>query len=95
MAIRSACSTRLRTANAGFYTLTVADCTGTLARAGSAGDGAPPEAVAFGPRGFAALFAGVPMATLRVAGLADGGDKAADMMLDSAFACVPFMLDVF
>lgn len=83
------------TANAGWYTLTVADGTGTLVRAGSAGDIAPPGAVALGPRGFAALFAGVPMATLRVAGLAAGGDQAADAMLDAAFACVPFMLDMF
>jgi predicted acetyltransferase len=83
------------TANAGCYTLTVADGTGNLAKAGSAGDGAPPEAVALGPRGFAALFAGVPMATLRLAGMAAGGDSAADAMLDSAFACVPFMLDAF
>jgi predicted acetyltransferase len=81
--------------NAGCYTLTVADGSGSLVRTGSAGDGAPPEAVAFGPRGFAALFAGVPMATLRVAGLAAGGDQAADALLDCAFACVPFMIDVF
>lgn len=83
------------TANAGCYTLTVADGIGRLVKAGSAGDGAPSDAVVLGPRGFAALFAGVPMATLRVAGLADGGDQAADAMLDAAFACLPFMLDAF
>ena len=82
-------------ANAGCYTLTVAGGTGRLVKTGSAGDGAPPEAVALGPRGFAALFAGVPMATLRVAGLAVGGDEVAHAKLDSAFACTPFMLDTF
>ncbi|HYK33504.1 MAG TPA: GNAT family N-acetyltransferase [Streptosporangiaceae bacterium] len=82
--------------NAGCYTLSVTDGSGSLVKTGSAGDGwAPPEAVAFGPRGFAALFAGVPMATLRVAGLAAGGDQAADSLLDCAFACVPFMIDAF
>lgn len=53
------------------------------------------RAQALGARGFAALFAGVPMATLRVAGLAVGGTPAANALLDSAFACTPFMLDVF
>jgi hypothetical protein len=85
------------TANAGCYILTVADGTGTLVKTGSAADDGPPEAVVMGPRGFAALFAGVPLATLRVAGLADGGDRAAgaDANLDGAFACTPFMLDTF
>lgn len=83
------------TANAGRYTLTVADGTGNLAKTGSAAGPRGLDAVVLGPRGFAALFAGVPMATLRVAGLADGGDHAADASLDGAFGCVPFMLDVF
>jgi hypothetical protein len=30
-----------------------------------------------------------------VAGLAAGGDQACDTLLDCAFACVPFMIDVF
>jgi hypothetical protein len=83
-------------ANSGCYTLTVAGGAGSLVKIGSAGDGTSlTEAVALGPRGFAALFAGVPMATLRVAGLAAGGDQAADAVLDTAFACTPFMLDSF
>jgi predicted acetyltransferase len=47
-----------------------------------------------GARGFAALFAGVPVGTLRVAGLASG-DAAADALIGSAFACTPFMIDSF
>ena len=83
-------------ANSGCYTLRVADGAGSLVKVGLAGDGGPmAEAVALGPRGFAALFAGVPMATLRIAGLAAGGGQRGDALLDSAFACTPFMLDVF
>ncbi|HXW43187.1 MAG TPA: GNAT family N-acetyltransferase [Streptosporangiaceae bacterium] len=48
-----------------------------------------------GPRGLAALFAGVPMATLRIAGLAAGGDPAAASSLDSAFAAQAFMADYY
>jgi len=48
-----------------------------------------------GARGLAALFAGVPMATLRTAGLVAGGDPAADSSLDCAFAAQAFMADIF
>ncbi len=48
-----------------------------------------------GARGFAALYAGIPLATLRWAGLAAGGDASADDALDSAFAGQAFMLDDF
>jgi hypothetical protein len=48
-----------------------------------------------GPRGFAAMFAGVPMATLRLAGLAAGGDQGTDEALDTAFAGRPYLLDYF
>jgi predicted acetyltransferase len=83
-------------ANSGCYTLSIADGAGSLVKVGSAGDAAPlAEGVTLGPRGFAALFAGVPMATLRTAGLAAGGHQSADSLLGSAFACVPFMLDSF
>ena len=61
------------------------------AGAGSAGAGP----VALGPRGFAAMFAGVPMATLRLAGLAAGGDPGADEALDAVFAAQPYLLDYF
>jgi hypothetical protein len=48
-----------------------------------------------GARGLAALYAGTPVATLRRAGLADGGSPDADAALDGAFAATPFMLDGF
>ena len=48
-----------------------------------------------GARGLAALYAGTPLATLRRAGLAAGGDPAADALLDGAFAATPYMLDRF
>ena len=51
--------------------------------------------LALGPRGLAALYAGTPVATLRRAGLAAGGDPASDAALDGAFAANPFMLDGF
>jgi predicted acetyltransferase len=51
--------------------------------------------LALGPRGLAALYAGTPVATLRRAGLAAGGDQAGDAALDGAFAANPFMLDGF
>jgi hypothetical protein len=47
----------------------------------------------------AALYGGIPLATLRgaglAAGLASGGDPDADAALDSVFACPAFMLDEF
>jgi predicted acetyltransferase len=83
--------------NAGLWTLEVsggkgslsASATGRRARAGTA------EPVRLGARGFAALYAGTPMATLRRAGLAAGGDASADDALDSAFAGQAFMLVSF
>ena len=51
--------------------------------------------LALGARGLAALYAGTPVATLRRAGLADGGSPDADAALDGAFAATPFMLDGF
>jgi predicted acetyltransferase len=83
--------------NAGLWTLEVsggkgslsASATGRRPRAGTA------EPVRLGARGFAALYAGTPMATLRRAGLAAGGDASADDALDSAFAGQAFMLVSF
>jgi len=80
--------------NAGLWTLEVsggkgsltASATGRRAPAGSAGS------VRLGARGFAALYAGTPMATLRRAGLAVGGGPSADDALDSAFAGRAFLL---
>jgi predicted acetyltransferase len=84
-------------AGAGLHTLSVRDGEGSLTPGinGSTPQlpAAPP--VMLGPRGFAAMFAGVPMATLRLAGLAAGGDQGTDEALDTAFAGRPYLLDYF
>jgi predicted acetyltransferase len=78
-------------ANTGTWWLTVGDSRGTLAR----GPEEPGAALRLGPRGLAALYAGTPVATLRMAGLASGGDPGTDAALDAAFAGTPYMLDHF
>jgi hypothetical protein len=83
--------------NAGVWTLRVGGGEGSL-RPSITDAGAavpPPGPVRLGARGFAALYAGIPMATLRGAGLAAGGDAAADEALDCAFAGPAFLLDEF
>ena len=79
----------VRPDNQGRWTLQVGGGKGTLT-AGAAG-----EVLTLGPRGFAALYAGTPVATLRRAGLASGGTAAADAALDAAFAAHPYLLDYF
>ncbi len=86
-------------ANAGRWRLEVSGGSGTVERAGSSGQvrtaGHDP-ALRLGSRGLAALYAGVPLSTLRRAGLASGGDRAADSALDGAFGGRPaFMLHDF
>ena len=93
----------LRAANSGRWELTVRSGAGRLSRyrtglatpssAAATPGGQTP--LALGPRGLAALYGGTPVATLRRAGLADGGSPAADAALDAAFAATPFMLDSF
>jgi predicted acetyltransferase len=78
-----------RPGNAGSWRLVVGAGQGHLERAPEERD-----ATRLPARGLAALYAGVPMATLRGAGIATGGD-AADPLLDAAFATTPFMLDYF
>jgi predicted acetyltransferase len=78
-----------RPANAGGWHLTVADGKGRLERAPERDD-----ATRLPARGLAALYAGIPMATLRGAGIA-AGPVAADPLLDAAFRANPFMLDYF
>jgi predicted N-acetyltransferase YhbS len=80
-------------ANDGDWTLEVRGGTGALTR--SSGPVPPGTPVRLGARGFAALYGGVPMATLRHAGLAAGGGPGADEALDAAFAGKAFMLDSF
>jgi predicted acetyltransferase len=54
------------------------------------------DALRLGSRGMAALYAGTPVAMLRLAGLATGGSPDADAQLDAAFGgSAPFMLDYF
>ncbi len=84
-------------AGEGLHTLSVRDGAGSLLPGITARSSESPATppVRLGPRGFAALFAGVPMATLRLAGLAAGGDLATDGLLDGLFACESFLLDYF
>ena len=79
-----------RPACEGWWTLDVGGGKGTLTPSE-----AVPDALALGPRGFAALYAGTPLATLRRAGLAAGGDPGGDGPLDAAFGADPFMLEFF
>ena len=93
----------LRPANSGRWDLTVRAGEGRLSRhrtdlGSSSPAGSSPSRqapLALGARGLAALYAGTPVATLRRAGLADGGSPDADAALDGAFAATPFMLDGF
>jgi predicted acetyltransferase len=89
--------------NTGRWELAVRAGAGSLSvygtgRGASSGHAAPPEAGAplnLGARGLAALYAGIPVATLRRAGLAEGGSADGDAALDAAFAATPYMLDDF
>ncbi len=80
-------------ANAGPWTLEVSGGKGALTRSPGPLSGAGP--VRLGARGFSALYGGVPMATLRQAGLAAGGGADADDALDTAFAGRAFLLSPF
>jgi predicted acetyltransferase len=82
----------VRPGNSGRWTLEVGGGAGKLAPAVGTANG---SALRLGARGIAALFAGVPVATLRRSGLAAGGDVAADEALDCAFGGPAFMTDYF
>jgi predicted acetyltransferase len=99
-----------RPANTGHWELTVSEGKGILIPNGPGILGPPPSftapggrpagggrsaALTLGARGLAALYAGTPVATLRLAGLAAGGSSDADAALDAAFAATPYMLDDF
>jgi len=81
-----------RPANSGHWRLTVTGGTGMLIPNGGVSS---PAALTLGPRGVAALYAGIPVGTLRLAGLASGGTPEADAALDTAFAATSYMLDDF
>jgi predicted acetyltransferase len=80
-------------ANAGLWTLEVGGGKGALTHSRPPASPAGPLRV--GARGFAALYGGIPMATLRLAGLAAGGSPADDEALDAAFGAQAFMLSAF
>ncbi len=83
-----------RPANSGRWQLEVADGKGALTPAAlSAVLSSTP--LTLGARGLAALYAGTPVATLRLAGLAVGGTPDTDAALDAAFAATPYMVDDF
>ena len=86
-----------RPAHDGWWTLDVGGSKGVLTPAGTRpGDPPPaPATLTLGPRGFAALYGGTPLGTLRRAGLAAGGDPGGDAALDAAFGADPFMLEFF
>ncbi|WP_246268328.1 GNAT family N-acetyltransferase [Nonomuraea typhae] len=79
-----------RPGNSGAWRLEVSGGSGTATAAG----GPSREAARLGAGGMAALYAGVPTATLRRAGLLAGPDEA-DETLDAVFAGRPYMLDYF
>ena len=81
-----------RPANSGHWRLTVTDGRGDLTQNGA---GPSTDPLILGPRGLAALYAGIPVATLRTAGLVSGGTPESGIALDTAFAATPFMLDDF
>jgi hypothetical protein len=76
--------------NAGGWRLEVTGGKGSLQRAC---DGPRTGALRLGARGFAALFAGSAVGSLRLAGLAAGGDAAHDEALESAFCGQAFVID--
>lgn len=95
--------------NGGLWRLTVADGRGVVHRLtdGHRGPSRPPDTVRLTARGMAALYAGVPLRTLRGCGLAHGGTSAGvgagesgrgagtGDALEAAFAANPYMLDYF
>jgi predicted N-acetyltransferase YhbS len=99
-----------RPSNSGRWELTVTEGKGILIPNGAgllgtpasfapqAGQPARPAtraALTLGARGLAALYAGTPVRTLRLAGLASGGTQETDASLDAAFAATPYMVDDF
>jgi predicted acetyltransferase len=83
-------------ANSGLWQLQVSSGQGALTPLETSPAARPSAGpVRLGARGLAALYGGVPVATLRRAGLASGGSPDADAALDCAFAGPAFMLDDF
>jgi predicted acetyltransferase len=95
--IRLSLADAQRPANSGQWRLEVSAGRGTLTRDGTdaARAAASAPALRMGPRGLAAMYAGTPLAALRRAGLAAGGDSCCDAVLDEVFAAQAYMLDYF
>jgi predicted acetyltransferase len=86
---------RARPANSGHWQLSVSDGKGIIIPNGPVSSPDPrSSALRLGARGLAALYAGTPVSTLRLAGLAAGGTSDA-AALDAAFAASPYVLDSF
>lgn len=81
-------------ANSGRWLLEICGGEGKLLRPGASADPGD-AAIRLGARGFAALYAGAPVGSLRLAGLAAGGSPSGDDALDCAFAADAFMIDYF
>jgi predicted acetyltransferase len=81
-----------RPANTGHWRLTVTGGKGTLFPNGSVSS---PSSLTLGSRGLAAMYAGTPVGSLRLAGLVSGGTPDSDASLDAAFAATPYMVDDF
>ncbi len=76
-------------ANSGTWQLQVKGGEGSLTPAASGG-------LVLTSRGLAALYAGTPVASLRIAGIASGGSPTEDGLLDTVFAgSTAFLLDYF
>jgi predicted acetyltransferase len=92
LSVRIELSDQVVPANSGTWDLEISGGNGQLSRA--AGSGAP--SLRLGSRGFAALYSGVPLSTLRRAGMVSGGSAGFDDALDGAFGGrPPFMLHGF
>jgi predicted acetyltransferase len=81
-----------RPANSGHWQLTVTGGAGALIPSDSMPSSSP---LTMGPRGLAALYAGIPVASLRLSGLAAGGAAEHDALLTAAFAATPYLVDDF
>lgn len=82
-------------ANSGRWRLEVSGGAGELQRVDDFGGADYGQSLRLGARGLAALYAGIPMSTLRLAGLAAGGHASDDDALDCVFAAKAFMIDSF
>jgi predicted acetyltransferase len=92
VSVRLELSDEIVPANSGTWDLEITGGNGQLT---PAADSRTPW-LRLGSRGFAALYGGVPLSTLRRAGLASGGSAACDDALDGAFGGRPaFMLHGF